>query len=78
MSCDTTHSQARELLREGYQAALVAATLMIIRSSLYYRPRARRSRADHEQIIAANGEKPTFGYPGKYALYIEHAISNKR
>jgi len=38
---------------------------MISRSSLYYRPGVRRSRADRrydEQIIAACGEKPTFGY----------------
>lgn len=65
MSCGATHSQARELLTQGYQTALVAATLMISRSSLYYRPRVRRSRADRrydEQIIAACGEKPTFGY----------------
>lgn len=65
MSCGATHSQARELLTQGYQTALVAATLMISRSSLYYRPKARRQRADRrydEQIIAACGEKPTFGY----------------
>ena len=65
MSCGATHSQARELVTQGYQTALVAATLMISRSSLYYRPRVRRSRADRsydEQIIAACGEKPTFGY----------------
>lgn len=65
MSCGATHSQARELLTQGYQTALVAATLMISRSSLYYRPRVRRSRADRrydEQIIAACGEKPAFGY----------------
>ncbi|MBZ5703011.1 MAG: IS3 family transposase [Acidobacteriia bacterium] len=44
---------------------MVAATLMISRSRLYYRPKARCSRADRsydEQIIAACGEKPTFGY----------------
>jgi putative transposase len=65
VSCGATHSHARELLTQGYQAALVAATLMISRSSLYYRPKARCARADRsydEQIIAACGEKPTFGY----------------
>jgi putative transposase len=65
VSCGATHSQARELVTQGYQTALVAATLMISRSSLYYRPRVRRPRADHrydEEIIAACGEKPTFGY----------------
>jgi hypothetical protein len=65
VSCGATHSHARELVREGYQTALVAATLLISRSSLYYRQRIRRSRADRrydELIIAACGEKPTFGY----------------
>jgi putative transposase len=65
VSCGATHSQARELVAQGYQTALVAATLMISRSSLYYRPRVRRPRTDRrydEQIIAACGEKPTFGY----------------
>lgn len=65
MSCQATHSHARELMRAGYQTALVAATLLISRSSLYYQRKERRSRADRrydEQIIAACGEKPTFGY----------------
>jgi len=35
---------------------------MISRSSLYYRPKIRRSRRYDEQIIEACGEKPTFGY----------------
>jgi hypothetical protein len=53
------------MVTQGYRATLVAAALEISRSSLYYRPRIRRSRADRrydEQIIAACGEKPTFGY----------------
>lgn len=65
MSCGATHSQARELVKQGYQTALVAATLMISRSSLYYRPRVRCSRADRsydEQIVAACGEKTSYGY----------------
>ena len=65
MSCGATHSQARELLTQGYQAALVAATLAISRSSLYYRRKERRSRADRrydQEIIAVCGEKPWFGY----------------
>jgi putative transposase len=65
VSCGATHSHARELVTQGFQTALVAATLMISRSSLYYRPRVRRPRADRrydEEIIATCGEKPTFGY----------------
>jgi putative transposase len=65
VSCGATHSHARELVTQGFQTALVAATLMISRSSLYYRRKERRPRADRrydEEIIAACGEKPTFGY----------------
>ena len=54
------HSQARELVAEGYRATLVAATLAISRSSLYYRKKPRGSRADRtydEQIVMACGEK---------------------
>jgi putative transposase len=44
---------------------LVAATLAISRSSLYYRKKPRGSRADRtydEQIMVACGEKPAYGY----------------
>jgi hypothetical protein len=44
---------------------LVAATLAISRSSLYYRKRPQDSRADRtydEQIVMACGEKPACGY----------------
>ena len=53
MSCGEVHSQAREMLTQGYTATLVAATLAISRSSLYYQKRPRGSRADRtydEQI----------------------------
>jgi hypothetical protein len=40
------HSQAREMMAEGYTTTLVSATLAISRSSLYYRKRPRGSRAD--------------------------------
>jgi transposase InsO family protein len=53
------------MVREGYTATLVAATLAISRSSLYYRKKPRGSRADRqydEQIVAACGEKPAYGY----------------
>jgi integrase len=49
----------------GYTATLVAATLAISRSSLYYRKRPRGSRADRsydEQIVMACGEKLAYGY----------------
>ncbi len=49
----------------GYAATLVATTLLISRSSLYYRRQPRGSRADRsydEQIVVACGEKPAYGY----------------
>ena len=65
MSCGAVHSQAREMMTQGYTATLVAATLTISRSSLYYRRKPRGSRADRtydEQIVVACGEKPAYGY----------------
>jgi len=59
------HSQARELVKQGYTATLVSNTLKISRSSLYYRKRPQCSRADRrydEQIVAACGEKTSYGY----------------
>ena len=53
------------MVTEGYTATLVAATLAISRSSLYYQKRPRGSRADRtydEQIVMACGEKLAFGY----------------
>ena len=53
------------MVSEGYRATLVAATLAISRSSLYYRKKARGSRADRtydEQIVMACGEKLAYGY----------------
>src|SRR5437016_2687189 len=53
------------MLTQGYAATLVAATLAISRSSLYYRKKPRGSRADRtydEQIVIACGEKPVYGY----------------
>ena len=53
------------MLTQGYTATLVAATLAISRSSLYYRKKPRGSRADRtydEQIVVACGEKPAYGY----------------
>jgi putative transposase len=65
VSCGQAHSQARELVAQGKEAALVAETLSISRSSLYYRKREHSSRADRshdERIVAACGEKPAYGY----------------
>ena len=65
MSCGEVHSQARELVGQGYTATLVATTLLISRSSLYYRKKPRGSRADRtydEQIVVACGEKLAYGY----------------
>ena len=65
MSCGAVHSQARELVTRGYTATLVAATLTISRSSLYYRKKPRGGRAERtydEQIVVACGEKPAYGY----------------
>jgi putative transposase len=65
VSCGEVHSQAREIVAQGYTATLVAATLAISRSSLYYRKQPRESRADRrydEQIVVACGEKPAYGY----------------
>jgi putative transposase len=53
------------MVATGRTATLVAATLAISRSSLYYRKRPRGSRADRtydEQIGMACGEKPAYGY----------------
>ena len=61
MSCGEVHSQAREMVEQGYQRARVAAVLAISRLSLYYRKRPRGSRADgrwDSQIVAAGGTKP--------------------
>jgi helix-turn-helix protein len=53
------------MVRQGHKATLVAATLEISRSSLYYRKKPRGSRADREhveQIVIACGDKPVYGY----------------
>jgi len=42
VSCGAVHSQAREMVTQGYTATLVAATLAISRSSLYYQKAAAR------------------------------------
>lgn len=52
-------------MAQGEEAKLVAETLQISRSSLYYRRQPRTSRADRSQdqeIILACGAKPAYGY----------------
>ena len=65
MSCGEVHSQARELVSQGYTATLVASALLISRSSLYYQKKPRGNRADRtydEQIVVACGEQLAYGY----------------
>jgi putative transposase len=65
VSCGQAHSSARELVAQGKEAKLVAETLEISRSSLYYRRQPHASRADRshdKQIITACGAKPAYGY----------------
>jgi putative transposase len=65
VSCGAVHSQARELVAQGHAATLVAATLAISRSSLYYLQQPRGSCADRrydEQIVLACGTKVAYGY----------------
>ena len=58
------------MVNERYTATLVAATLAISRSSLYYRKRPRGSRADRsydERIVVACGKNQrtdTAAWPG--------------
>jgi hypothetical protein len=55
------------MVAQGYTATLVAATLAISRSSLYYQKKPRGSRADRyydEQIVLACGEKLAYGSGG--------------
>ena len=52
------------MVTQGYTATLLAASLAISRSSLYYRKKPRGSRADRsyaEQIVMACGEKLAYG-----------------
>jgi putative transposase len=65
VSCGQAHSSARELVAQGKEPNLVAETLAISRSSLYYQQQSRGSRADRsrdQEIILACGDKPAYGY----------------
>jgi hypothetical protein len=53
------------MVSEGNTATLVAATLAISRSTLYYRKKPRGNRADRtydEPIVMECGEKLAYGY----------------
>jgi len=65
VSCGQAHSQARQLVAQGHTPTVVARTVGISRSSLYYRQQPHASRADRrwdEEIVRACGEKPAYGY----------------
>jgi putative transposase len=65
VSCGQAHSQARQFVAQGCQAKLVAETIGISRSSLYYKQKPHPSRADRswdDQIIVACGDKLAYGY----------------
>ena len=52
-------------MAQGNETKLVAETLHISRSSLYYQAKPRASSADRsrdQEIITACGEKPAYGY----------------
>ncbi len=52
-SCSELHSEARKLMKQGYEPNVVASALSISRSSLYYRnrPRCRARKADDPDYI---------------------------
>ena len=65
MSCGQAHSSARDLVAQGQEVKLVAETVGISRSSLYYKRRPHGSRADRRFdsiIVEACGAKPAYGY----------------
>ena len=65
MSCGQAHSSARELVAQGQEVKLVAETVGISRSSLYYKRKPHPSRADRRFdsiIVEACGAKPAYGY----------------
>src|SRR5260370_1291464 len=65
VSCGEVHSQAREMVGQGYTATLVAPTLLIPQSTIYFRHKPPGSRADrtfHVPIVVACGAKLAYGY----------------
>ena len=71
VSCGQAHSQARQFVAQGCAATLVAETLGISRSSLYYPARPHASRADRRldgEVIQACGAKPPTAIAGAVGL----------
>lgn len=65
MSCGQAHSSAKQFVAQGCEVKLVAETIGVSRSSLYYKVRPRGSRADRTLdgvIVEACGAKPAYGY----------------
>lgn len=65
MSCGQAHSSAKQFVAQGCEVKLVAETIGVSRSSLYYKARPRGSRADRTLdgvIVEACGAKPAYGY----------------
>ena len=93
MSCGQAHSSARELVAQGSEAKLVAETLAISRSSLYYRRQPRTGRADrspygrvlmaaeivhHHDIAWPQSWNQELHHPGEETLGVDGAIQDAR
>ncbi len=50
MSCGQAHSPALQLVAQGGEVKLVAETIAISQSSLYFQPKPRVSRADRNSL----------------------------
>jgi len=79
VSCGQLHSQARQFVAEGQRPALIAATLGISRSSLYYRQQTRGSRADRQWTSrssrSAAKSRPTV--TRRVQWWMKHALALK-
>jgi hypothetical protein len=65
VSCGQAHSSARQFVAQGREVKLVAETIGVSRSSLYYRSCGRTAGADRRldgSIVEACGAKPAYGY----------------
>ncbi len=63
MSCGEVHCQARELVAQGYTAALVATALLISGSSLYYRNKSREAAKPNEHTMSRWSSRVTRNQP---------------
>jgi hypothetical protein len=65
VSCGAVRTQRREMVTQGVTTTLIAETLAISRSNLYYRKEPRGNRADHsydEQVVMVCREELGSGY----------------